>query len=161
MTTYTPTRPIMGRDELASHHVNGHGRDYTVACDGWEDIEAAHKTGWRPLSSWGADGWDLGNWPYVSIQIQDFLRFEVDENNPSPASGVPRVQFLLQSICEGDHDVYAFDSEADRAAALDYLFLWYAAGQTWAPLTLDQREALDAGEFVVDEKYRGPYRPKK
>jgi hypothetical protein len=141
MMTYAPTRPIMGRDELLTHHHRAHGRDYTVACDGYEDMEAAEKRGWRSLYSWGADGWDLGDLPYVSIQIAE-------------RDG----KFLLQSICEGDHDLYAFDTAEDRDAALDYLFLWYAAGKRWAPLTHEQREALDAGGFEVEPQYRGPYR---
>lgn len=139
--TYTSTRPIMGRDELRTHHVTAHGRDYRLSDDGYEDIEQAEKGGWRSRASWGADGWDLGNWPYVSIQT-------------AQRDG----KFLVQQIVEGDHDLYAFDTEADRDAALDYLFLWYAAGQDWAPLTYEQREELDKGGFVADQKFRGPYR---
>lgn len=139
--TYNPTRPIMGRDELQTHHTDAHGRDYNVSCDGYEDMEAGEKTGWHSRASWGADGWDLGNWPYVVLQT-------------CRRDG----KYLVQQIVEGDHDLYAFDTIDDRDAALDYLFLWYAAGKDWAPLTYEERELLDAGGFTVEPKFRGPYR---
>ena len=50
------------------------------------------------------------------------------------------------------------NSEEDQHAAIDYLFLWYAADQRWAPLNYDQREALNAGTLTFDEKWRGPCR---
>jgi hypothetical protein len=139
--TYTPTRPIMGRDELRAHHTGRNGRDYRLSDDGYGDIDVAERVGWRSRASWGADGWNLGNWPYVSIQTAE-----------------REGRFLIQQICEGDHDRYSFDTEADRDAALDYLFLWYAAGEDWAPLGYEDREALDKGGFEVDPKFRGPYR---
>lgn len=139
--SYSPTRPIMGSAELARHKATAHGRDYTVSDDGYDDMEAAAKQGWRTLSSWGHDGWDLGNWPYVSIQVRN-------------RDG----RFELQSICEGDHTLYAFDADGDRDAALDYLFLWHAADKDWAPLNWDQRAQLDEGGFEVDAKFRGPCR---
>jgi hypothetical protein len=141
--TYTPTRPIMGAAELASWHLASRGRDYTASDDGYGDMEQAAKNGWRSLASWGADGWDLGDWPYLTVQVME------------RAEG-PR--FLVQSICEGDHSIYAFETDGDRDAALDYLFLWYAAGKDWAPLSYNQRSQLDEGGFEVDPKFRGPYR---
>lgn len=104
----------------------------------------ASRSGWRLLSCWGADGWDLGAWPYVSFQLAE---------RPEP----PR--FLLQQIVEGDHDRYAFETDGDRDAALDYLFLWHSAGKDWSPLTYEQRSALDEGRIEVEPRFRGPYRP--
>jgi len=135
------TRAIMTKTELASHHAGAHGRDYSQSCDGYEDMEAAGRQGWRVISSWGRDGWNLGHWPYVAIYMRE-------------AAG----RFELQQVVEGDHDVYTFSSEADRSAAADYLFLWYAAAEHWAPVTCDQREALDIGyPLAIGEKWRGPY----
>ena len=139
---YTPTRPIMGAAELAAAHLGRHGRDYVASDDGNDDMYLATRSGWRLLAGWGADGWDLGNWPFTSIQIK--------ERPEAP-------RFLLQSICEGDHDQYAFDTDGDRDAAIDYLFLWYAAENDWSP-SYHQREKLDQGGFEVDPKFRGPYR---
>jgi hypothetical protein len=141
MTTYTPARPVMTATELAEHHADRHGRDYRLSDDGYGDMEVNEKRGWHTLSSWGADGWDLGSWPYVVLSVRD-------------KDG----RFELLSVCEGDHDSYSFDSLEDRDAALDYLFLWYAAGKRWAPIVWEQRDALDKGEITVDNKFRGPFR---
>lgn len=138
---YTPARAIMTAAELAEARIERHGRDYTRSDDGYEDMEVARTEGWRSRPSWGRDGWDLGAWPYVSIQTR-----EVDG------------RFQLQQICEGDHDLYEFATEGERDAAIDYLFLWYAANESWAPLTGAQRELLDRGELDIDVRFRGPYR---
>lgn len=143
-------RPIMTAAELAEHRVGAHGRDYTRSDDGYGDMSEARGEGWRVISGWGRDGWDLGDWPYVSIMIRD--RAE------TPELQLRGSRFEMQTICEGDHDVYRFDHEEDRTAALDYLFLWYAAGEDWAPLTYEDRARLDAGELGdVDPKFRGPF----
>lgn len=132
-------RPIMTRDELARHHVSEHGRNYSKSDDGYGDMEVAASDGWHAVSGWGRDGWDLGNWPYVVLSVRNV--------NGS---------FQLQSVCEGDHTIYAFNSMADRNAAIDYLFLWYQAGLGDLDIDVD-RETLDAGTLRVDEKYRGPF----
>jgi hypothetical protein len=131
----------MGRAELDMFRLASHGRDYSRSDDGYSDMEAAEHEGWRSRSSWGADGWDLGNWPYVSFQMAE-----------------REGRYLLQTIVEGDHEQWSFPTAGDRDAAIDYLFLWYAAGQEWVPLTWEQRGALDAGGFTVEPKFRGPYR---
>lgn len=142
--TYTITRPRMTAAELAKHQVLQYGRNYAESDDGYGDMEAEQRRGWRALPNWGRDGWNLGDWPYVMIYAGEL--------------GEPGRPFGLMQICEGDRTVYAFASEADRDAALDYLFLWYAAGKHWAPLTYEDRPALDAGELDPEAKWRGPYR---
>lgn len=137
-----PRRPIMTRDELAKHHVEDHGRDYSQSCDGYEDMEVAERQKWSVVANWGRDGWDLGGWPYVAIYTRE-------------RAG----KYELQQIVEGDHSRYEFDNEDDRTAAMDYLFLWYAADKHWAPITCDQREMLDSGyPLVIPDKWRGPCR---
>lgn len=134
-TAYVP----MTREELASHRNFSHGRDWTVSGDGYDDMEQAGKRRWHAEANWGRDGWNLGSWPYVAIYLRD-----------------TGDAYELQQIVEGDHDVYVFDSAQDRERAVDYLFLWYAAGQSWAPLGYEDRDALDRGELTVDAKWRGP-----
>ena len=138
MTAYN-SRPLATLAELRRHHAGRHSRDLQSS-DGYDDIEAAHRDGWHEVPSWGRDGWNLGNWPYVIICTRD-------QNGA----------FELLTIVEGDHDVYSFDTQADRDAAIDYLFLWYAAAEDWAPIAADERPRLDAGEVVVAELWRGPY----
>jgi hypothetical protein len=95
---------------------------------------------------WGRDGWDLGDWPYVVFYLKTSL-------------GEAGRVYELMEICEGDRTVWSFASEEDRSAALDYMFLWHAAGKhSWAPLTWEQREELDKGEMTFDPKWRGPCR---
>lgn len=142
--TYTVTRPMMTQDELHKHQVNQYGRNYAESDDGYSDMEAEKRRGWEALGSWGRDGWNLGSWPYVMIYTRKFE----DEGRP----------FGVMRIVEGDRTVYAFATEADQDAALDYLFLWYAAGARWAPLSYEDRPRLDAGGLEVDEQFRGPYR---
>lgn len=135
-----PNRKPMTAAELAEHHIGRGGRDYNLACDGYEDMEVAEAGGWSVIHAWGRDGWDLGNHPYVSIATRE-------------RDGV----LQMQQIVEGDHDVYEFPSGEDRTAAIDYLFLWYAADEPWAPLKPEDRGQLDAGELAVDEKFSGPF----
>ena len=35
--------------------------------EGYERMEFAPRLGWTAISSWGLNGWDLGNWPYVVV----------------------------------------------------------------------------------------------
>lgn len=133
-------RKIMTAAELREHKTTDYGRDYRESCDGYGDMEAEEKRGWHAVSGWGRDGWDLGNWPYVVISTRE-------QHN----------KYGLMQTVEGDRDVYWFSSEEDRSAAIDYLFLWYAAGNRWAPLAESDREALNAGEMTFDEKWRGPF----
>jgi hypothetical protein len=132
----------MAAAELAEHHAGDYGRDYRFSDDGYGDIEHERKTGkWLVVAGWGADGWDLGDWPYVSFLIRK-----------------QGERYGLLQIVEGDRSEWTFDTQNDLRAAIDYLFLWYSAGEDWSPISYEQREALDAGEIRVDERFRGPYR---
>jgi hypothetical protein len=144
------TRPIMTAAELREHHVSDHGRNYAESDDGESDMAAEEGRGWRVVANWGHDGWDMGTWPYVMI----YVRNAGDEGSLF----VPGRRFELMQICEGDRTQYAFENQADREAAMDYLFLWYAAGQDWAPLSYEDRARLDAGELEPGPKWRGPCR---
>ena len=158
-------RPIMTAAELDRHKVDIHGRDYSRSDDGYSDMEVAATEGWRPLAGWGADGWDLGDWPYVVISLRN-----VQTSNLRRWPTIQTV-YEMRQTCEGDVTGYAFDSAEDRLAAIDYLFLWYALGHQaetladgdsdWAQVYGDgngRREGLDAGTLRVPERLRGPYR---
>jgi hypothetical protein len=177
--TATPARAIMTRAELATHQADQYGRNYSESCDGYEDMEAEGKRGWTALASWGRDGWNLGDWPYVAMYVRTVNTGAMScktcganltdgsgdgtnghwQNCTTPYShGKLTREYQLMQIVEGDRTAWAFGSEEDLSAALDYLFLWYAAGEDWAPLSYDDRAALDAGELTVDSKFRGGYR---
>lgn len=130
----------MTRDELAAHHIVNYGRDFNASGDGYDDMDLNSGKGWLAVSAWGQDGWDLGDWPYVVLSVCN-----VDNH------------FHLLSVVEGDHSVYSFATLADREAALDYLFAWYAAGGRLEEFKDLDRQALDRGDLLIDQKFRGPY----
>jgi len=137
---YAPARAVMTAAELATHHTKDYGRDYRFSDDGYSDMEQEQSKGWKVISGWGADGWDLGDWPYVAFYVRH------------------RTVFELLQIVEGDRSQWTFDTQQDLYAAIDYLFLWYSAGEDWAPVTYEQRDALNAGQLDIDTRFRGPYR---
>jgi len=142
--TYAPTRPVMSAAELKRHHIDRAGRDCALSGDGYDDMELASRSGWHAVSSWGRNGWDLGNWPYVVISV----RTHTDRVHDA---------YEMRQTVEGDTDVYAFSTAADRDAAIDYLFQWYAAGTAWSVATHETRERLDAGDLEVPTAWRGPF----
>lgn len=162
-TTYQPTRPIMTRDELAAAQVGAYGRDYSRSDDGYDDMDVAAEDGWVSVSGWGRDGYDLGDWPYVTVSTKildgsDSLKYATTAN------------FGLLTTCEGDHTRYHFKTREDLYAAIDYLFIWYGIGREydeWAVLgiggwsdelkTYPARDALDAGTLRVPAELRGPF----
>ncbi len=140
--TYNPGRPIMTRAELVQHHIEDRSRDYRFSDDGYSDMEHESKAGgWKALAGWARDGYDLGDWPYVSFLIRKH-----DD------------RYGLLQIVEGDRSQWEFETQQDLYAAIDYMFLWYSAGEDWAPLTYEQRETLNTGGLQVDDRFRGPYR---
>lgn len=40
---------------------------FDVSGDGYDWMDEAMRDGWRMVASWGRDGWDMGDWPYVVI----------------------------------------------------------------------------------------------
>lgn len=151
--SYEPTRKIMTAAELREAQAGSHGRDYSESDDGYGDMEAEGKRGWEVIPAWGRDGWDLGAWPYVSVLTRIVNQGGLDSDGKLVRS------YELMQICEGDRTVYRFSSQGDRDAAIDYLFLWYAAEKDWAPV--HDRAALDAGTVEVDARFRGPCHPSR
>ncbi len=158
-STQTQQRSVMAREELQRHHVGRHGRDYSRSDDGYDDMEVNAAEGWIAVSGWGRDGWDLGDWPFVAISVRN------------ARAGNPERLYQLLSVVEGDHDLYAFASQEDRSAAIDYLFIWYGIGRRyddWEKLGMnevwedgvlvrDTRALLDAGDLAVPAELRGPF----
>ena len=72
---------------------------------------------WTAVSCWGADGWDLGDWPCVVIYTRRrAFRYE------------------LAYHVEGDVEAYSYATQGELYAAIDHLalFHWQAAGEPWA-----------------------------
>ncbi|WP_217226080.1 hypothetical protein [Streptomyces anulatus] len=98
--------------------------------------------GWRPVYSWGTEGWELGEPPYqVIAHFDDTL-------------GAPHG---LARYVEGDVFVTAYRSREARDAATDELALgvWLWAGNGPA----EGLPAEGAPAARIPDRFRGPYRP--
>jgi len=64
--------------------------------------------GWYAVPSWGSDGWDLGNWPYVIV-----VHYDGDEI------------YGVATYVEGDITVREFPDRAQRDKETDQIALFY------------------------------------
>lgn len=97
--------------------------------DGYEFMSAADQHGWRTISSWANEGYDLGEWPYVVFSVKGPKVGMVGD-----VVGDSAGEILLCTHVEGDLDFWRFPDNPTRRAAISYLFVWYAvhAGKSWA-----------------------------
>lgn len=77
--------------------------------DGYDSMDTLGKVGWHAISSWGVDGWDLGEWPYIIV----FHRVKQD--------GTHEVGYY----CEGDLDIFVFGNGQDAIEKIDDLAMWH------------------------------------
>jgi hypothetical protein len=89
---------------------------------------------WKPIPTWGRDGWDLGSWPYVVV-------YHRTTDNA----------WQLAENAEGDVTVYSYGSRELRDAATDCLaFSYWKQGQRgWVA-------GIDSVDFAPDD-LRGPF----
>ncbi|MET3370669.1 UNVERIFIED_CONTAM: hypothetical protein ABIE34_003946 [Jeotgalibacillus campisalis] len=57
VTTVDTGETIHGVPVLVDYHMN----------DGYDWMDVIGEHGWVVIPSWGCDGWDLGQWPYVMV----------------------------------------------------------------------------------------------
>lgn len=57
IVTQDTRETIEGVTFLTDYHMN----------DGYDWMDQINEHGWYAVSSWGEDGWDLGQWPYAVI----------------------------------------------------------------------------------------------
>lgn len=91
---------------------------------------------WRPVGGWGANGWELGNWPHRIMVHCDL-----------PVLGV----YGLATHVVGDTAVEAFVSREERDAATDQIAVrwWIAHG--------NGPEGLTPDTSPIPALYCGPY----
>ncbi|MER5698898.1 hypothetical protein ACWDBO_44910 [Streptomyces mirabilis] len=105
--------------------------------DGYEWISQLSATGWYAVGLWGADGWDLGSWPYQIVAHCDL-----------PALGV----FGLVTYTEGDLDVSAFSSREERDAETNQVAVsWWISNENGP-------SGLTPDMSPIPIRYSGPYR---
>jgi len=106
--------------------------------DGYDVMEAAEEQGWKALSSWGKDGWDLGSWPLVIVFVRNVAG-----------------KFAIVEYVEGDVTQWSCPSKLMQQQIIDGLafFHWKHSDQAW----VKDYESID--EVPLDAELRGPYRP--
>lgn len=57
ITTEDTGETIHDLPVLVNYHMN----------DGYDWMDVISEHGWAVIPSWGCDGWDLGQWPYVMV----------------------------------------------------------------------------------------------
>ena len=99
--------------------------------DGYDRMTFARARGWEAISSWGLDGWDLGNWPYVVVYHRRETELAID--------------------VEGDITVQTFPTreERDRKTDETAFFYWKNHGEDWV-------RGIDSHE-QIPPKLRGPF----
>ena len=109
------------------------GFEVAAVLGGYDFIEYAIKHGWRPIPSWGSEGWDLGEWPYVAV---------LHRNEAG--------RFSLAYYVESDLELKHFASREERDAYTDELaaFHWRHSGEEWV-------SEYPGGP--LPEHLRGPY----
>ena len=140
------------------------------ADDGYDWIAQAESEGWRAVSGWGRDGWDLGDWPYVVYcfrerVVEESQEDEIKVGQPHPSrvtveSGVTgvgrRTLYERASYCEGDVAILTYSSTQDRNDDTDEsaLFHWVGNEESWVTgLGLTRESTAD----LMPEHLRGPY----
>lgn len=93
------TRPAGREDE------QGYSRD------GYDWMDAASETGWHTLSSWGKDGWDAGQWPYVMVSL---AKTSDEKGN----------LYGMTTYCEGDLDTTFYRSQQEQWKAITEWCRW-------------------------------------
>lgn len=100
--------------------------------DGYDWIDTMAGAGWTTISSWGRDGWDLGDWPYVVISVK---------SDPDGEG------FGYCQRCEGDLDVRWFATRDELFAHIDTVAAWYWEHLSNGPDNYDPN----------DPKFKGPF----
>lgn len=104
--------------------------------DGYDYLQNLEATGkWVALGSWGLDGWDLGDWPYVVYLIS---RTE---------DGV-----AVRERCEGDLTTWTFPTPAEAFAYIDSI--WH--GQVQRDPSRFGFEAVP-DDLDTNPRFRGPF----
>ncbi|MEV7574338.1 hypothetical protein AB0P28_14695 [Pseudarthrobacter sp. NPDC089323] len=120
---------IDGVTVLGDYHLNG----------GYDWMELIEEHGWAVLSSWGCDGWDLGQWPYVMVAV---IRTADSIGN----------LFGIATYCEGDVTCTYYRTKARLWDAItEQAFHSWKNGQAQGPADLPEAAA------ELPSRYRMPY----
>ena len=84
--------------------------------NGYDLMTPAIGHGWKPIPSWGSDGWDLGGWPLILVYFRDI-------------NGAAE----LAVVTEGDTAQYSFPTKEARNAHTDVVAFdcWKREEEDW------------------------------
>jgi hypothetical protein len=122
MSTVQVHQPVITEDSneqgflpvLLDYHMN----------TGWDWMDDVEKDGWYAVGTWGVDGYDLGQWPYVIVVVRNTK----DDKGRLYGYGL---------YCEGDVRTHWYRDRVERWEAItrEAFFYW----------KLNQRDAPNIG----------------
>ena len=128
VTTQDTGETIEGVTVLGNYHMN----------DGYDWMEEIWQHGWVVIPSWGADGWDLGSWPYVMLA------------GIRTADSIGNL-FGVATYCEGDVSCTFYRTKARYWDEISrHAHFWWTSGQAGGPEDLPEKAA------DMPAKYRQP-----
>ena len=128
ITTEDTGETIHDLPVLVNYHMN----------DGYDWMDVISEHGWAVIASWGCDGWDLGQWPYVMVA------------GIRTADGIGNL-FGMATYCEGDVKTTFYRTKARFFDAIsEQAFFHWKSGQADGPADLP----LAAAE--LPSRYRIP-----
>ncbi|MEO3935107.1 hypothetical protein WMO79_20110 [Micrococcaceae bacterium Sec7.4] len=129
VTTKDTGETIDGVTVLGDFHMN----------DGYDWMELIEAEGWAVIPSWGCDGWDLGQWPYVMVAAT------------RTADSIGNL-FGVATYCEGDVTCSFYRTKARQWGAItEQAFFHWKNGQGHGPDDLPEAAA------ELPSRYRMPY----
>lgn len=130
VTTQDTGETIDGATVLSDYHESG----------GYEWMDLIGEHGWAVIPVWGADGWDLGTWPYVMVAA---TRTADEIGN----------LFGVATYCEGDVTCAYYRTKARQWDAItEQAFFQWKNGQAHGPDDLPEAAA------ELPSRYRMPFR---
>jgi len=119
ITTEDTGETIDGVTVLVDYHMN----------DGYDWMGIISEDGWAVIPSWGCDGWDLGQWPYVMVA------------GIRTADAVGNL-FGMATYCEGDVTTTFYRTQARFFDAVsEQAFYHWKNGQAQGPADLPEAAA--------------------
>lgn len=132
VTTADTKEVVRGITVLRDYHMNG----------GYDWMELIEAEGWAVIPSWGSEGWDLGQWPYVMVAAT------------RTADGIGNL-FGVATYCEGDVTCTYYRTKARQWDAItEHAFFYWKHGQAHGPADLPEAAAelpsRDRQPYVVN-----------
>lgn len=116
VTTADTGEEVEGITVLRDYHMNG----------GYDWMELIEEHGWAVIPSWGSDGWDLGQWPYVMVA------------GIRTADGIGNL-FGVATYCEGDVTCTFYRSKSQQHEAITkHAHYWWKNGTAHGPANLPE-----------------------